>query len=374
MPFRKSLSHRRINPTDRIPHAQPSVYALPISVNFNKPFSKQWARFSALLILAAVINMTLLLSTTHAEEPITIRFSHAVANKTPKGQMAIKFRDLVAQRLPGRVKVKIYPRSLMYQDSNVGAAIAEGKVELAAPALSKLRQFTPKLQLFDLPFLFPNMEAVERFQNSMEGQALLYSMEQRGIVGLGYLHNGMKQLSGNYPIRTPTDIAGKTYRIMTSDVLKAQFEAVNATPVAKPFSQVYNLLVTGTIDGQENTWSNIYASHFYRAQSHIAETNHGLLDYMVITSPSFWNKLPVDVRETLEDCIRLAIAHGNQIAARQNQQNRTAILGSGMTKVVELTQSDREQWVNAMKPVWGRFSADIGEELIRAALVAGQGR
>lgn len=368
MPFRLTLIQRHCRPQNRVP-ATLTVYAKRLSRFMASGFAATFLLASmmggASLVVAPIV---------HSNEPITLRFSHAVANKTPKGQMAIRFKELVEERLAGRVKVKIYPRSLMYQDSNVGQAIAEGKVELAAPALSKLRQFTPKLQLFDLPFLFPDMAAVERFQNSMEGQALLYSMEQSGIVGLGYLHNGMKQLSGNFPIRSPRDLAGKTYRIMTSDVLKAQFEAVNATPAIKPFSQVYNLLVTGKIDGQENTWSNIYASHFYRAQSHIAETNHGVLDYMVITSPSFWNGLPKDIRETLEDCVRIAIAHGNQIAASQNQKNRTAVLASGMTKVVELNDNDREQWVNAMKPVWRRFSQQIGESLIRATLLAGQNR
>ncbi len=302
---------------------------------------------------------------------IIIRFSHSVANKAPKGMMALRFKQLAEQRLPNRVKVKIYPRSLMYRDSNVATAIANGDVELAAPALSKLRSMTPKLQVFDLPFLFPDMAAVDAFQKSQEGLALLYSMEQHNVIGVGYLHNGMKQLSGNSPIHVPGDLTDKRYRIMNSKVIKAQFEAARAITEVRPFSDVYSLLQKGDIDGQENTWSNIYASHFFRVQQHITESNHGVLDYMVITSPKFWNGLPPEVRTVLDACLREAIAYGNQIAAKKSAQNRNAIHDSGLTTLYTLNDTQRQQWVQTMQPVWGQFSHEIGEDLIKAALRAG---
>ena len=338
-----------------------------------KPVLFKSARFSHVK-LAAVLLLTLFSSSQlmAADQAITIRFSHAVASKTPKGLMARKFKELAEQRLPGKVKVKIYPRSLMYLDSNVGEAIASGKLELAAPALSKLRKYTAQLQVFDLPFLFPDMAAVERFQQSPAGQQLLRSMEDFNITGLGYLHNGMKQMSGNQKIATPRDLQGKTYRVMNSPVLKEQFMAVGAIPEVKPFSQVYALLSSGKIDGQENTWSNIYSSHFFRAQKHITETNHGVLDYMVISSPTFWASLPDDIRSVLKQCIEEAIVYGNQIAAQQNSDNRQAVISSGVTQVATLNEQQRQQWINAMKPVWQEFSTEIGNALITDALMAGQ--
>ncbi len=188
--------------------------------------------------------------------PIVIKFSHVVAENTPKGQMAEKFKELVAQRLGDRVKVEVYPNSQLFGDDNVLQAMLLGDVQLAAPALSKFQKYTPKLQIFDLPFLFKHIEAVDRFQQGPAGKALLRSLEDKGIIGLAYLHNGMKQLSANVPLRVPADAKGKKFRIMTSDVLAAQFEAVNAVPLKKPFSEVFTLLQTQAIDGQENTWSN----------------------------------------------------------------------------------------------------------------------
>ena len=205
--------------------------------------------------------MASMLTVVSAEaRPIEIKFSHVVAENTPKGQMALKFKELAEQRLPGKVEVKIYPNSQLYTDSAVLQALQLGDVEIAAPALSKFQKYNSQLQVFDLPFLFDDMAAVDRFQKSPEGQKLLNSMTSKMLVGLGYLHNGMKQLSSNDPIRVPADIAGKKFRIMTSDVLQAQYEAVHAIPLKKPFSEVFTLLQTRAIDGQESPWSNTYAS------------------------------------------------------------------------------------------------------------------
>jgi C4-dicarboxylate-binding protein DctP len=300
--------------------------------------------------------------------PVEIKFSHVVAENTPKGQMANKFRDLVAERLAGKVEVKVFPSSQLFGDNKVLEAMLLGDVQMAAPSLSKFQKYTKKLQIFDLPFLFKDMEAVERFQNGPDGQKLLSSLEKKGLVGLGYLHNGMKQLSANDPLRVPADAKAKKFRIMTSDVLQAQFEAVKAVPLKKPFSEVFTLLQTKAIDGQENTWSNIYSKKFFEVQKYATESNHGLLDYMVVTSAEFWHGLPDDIRVELKKAINEAIAHGNAIALEKSNKDRTKILESGKTQLVEVSDADRVQWVNAMKPVWKMFEDEIGKELIDAAL------
>ncbi len=321
------------------------------------------------LIMAAVGTC---LSFSVLAAPITIKFSHVVAENTPKGQMAIKFKELVEARLPGKVEVKVFPNSQLFGDDNVLEAMLLGDVQLAAPSLSKFDNYTKKLQIFDLPFLFKDMAAVERFQNGPAGQELLGSLEKKGLVGLGYLHNGMKQLSANSPIANPSDISGKKFRIQTSDVLAAQFEAVKAVPVKKPFSEVFTLLQTKAIDGQENTWSNIYSKKFFEVQEHITESNHGLLDYLVVTSKEFWMDLDDNTRKVLKDSLDEAIAHGNKIASKKGESDKQAIINSKRSTVTSLTPEQRKAWVSVMKPVWKEFEKDIGPDLIKAAEAANQ--
>ncbi len=322
--------------------------------------------------LAAVGLSVLLLTAPALAGPIVIKFSHVVAENTPKGQMANKFRDLVKERLGDKVLVEVYPNSQLFGDNKVLEAMLLGDVQMAAPSLSKFSRYTRKLQLYDLPFLFENMDAVDRFQHGPYGQKLLQSVSSKGLIGLGYLHNGLKQLSASKPLRVPADARGLKFRIMSSDVLAAQFKALGATPLKKPFSEVFTLLQTRAIDGQENTWSNIYSKKFYEVQPYITESNHGLLDYMVVTSAEFWNGLPADVRSGLESALREAIAFGNQVAADKAKSDKQKIIDSRRSEIIELTPAERAQWVEVMKPVWKQFEGEIGKELIDAAYGANQ--
>lgn len=325
------------------------------------------------LLTAAVTAMALTLGATSAmAAPIEIKFSHVVAENTPKGQMANKFAELVAERLAGKVEVNVFPSSQLFGDNKVLEAMLLGDVQMAAPSLSKFQKYTPTLQLFDLPFLFKDMAAVERFQGSADGQKMLTSLESKGLVGLGYLHNGMKQLSASDPLKVPADANGKKFRIMTSDVLQAQFEAVDAVPLKKPFSEVFTLLQTKAIDGQENTWSNIYSKKFFEVQPFITESNHGVLDYMVVTSAEFWGDLDADLRTEIKAALDEAIAFGNGIAAEKANSDKQAIIDSKRSEVIEISAEERALWVAAMKPVWAQFSDDIGADLIKAAEASNQ--
>ncbi|WP_370278130.1 TRAP transporter substrate-binding protein [Pontibacterium sp.] len=323
------------------------------------------------LLTAAVASLALMVGAqTASAAPVEIKFSHVVAENTPKGQMAIKFKELVDERLAGKVEVKVFPNSQLFGDNKVLEAMILGDVQMAAPSLSKFQKYTKKLQVFDLPFLFKDMEAVERFQNGPEGQQLLGSLQKKGLVGLGYLHNGLKQLSASAPLKVPADAAGKKFRIMTSDVLQAQFEAVDAVPLKKPFSEVFTLLQTKAIDGQENTWSNIYSKKFFEVQPYITESNHGVLDYLVVTSAEFWMGLDDDLRADIQAALNEAIAHGNKIAAEKADADKQAIIESKRSEIVTLTDAEREQWVKAMKPVWKKFEDQIGADVISAAEAA----
>jgi C4-dicarboxylate-binding protein DctP len=320
------------------------------------------------MLVTAIASLTL--ATASWAAPIEIKFSHVVAENTPKGQMALKFKELVEERLPGKVEVKVFPNSQLFGDNKVLEAMLLGDVQIAAPSLSKFDAYTKSLQIFDLPFLFDDMAAVEKFQQSPKGQELLGAIEKKGLVGLGYLHNGMKQLSANKPIVTPEDANGQKFRIQTSDVLAAQFEAVGAIPVKKPFSEVFTLLQTKAIDGQENTWSNMYSKKFFEVQSHITETNHGVLDYLVVTSKEFWMTLPEDMRPIIKKSLDEAILVGNRIAQKKADDDRQAIIDSGRSQVISISKEARLKWIAAMKPVWEKFSHEIGADMIGAAVEA----
>lgn len=305
-----------------------------------------------------------------ADEPVVIKFSHVVAENTPKGQMANKFKDLVAEKTGGSVVVEVYPNSQLFGDDKVLEAMLLGDVQMAAPALSKFSRYTDVLALYDLPFLFQDMDAADRFQQSEQGQAMLDAVSKKGLIGLGYLHNGMKQLSSSKPLRTPEDAKGMKFRIMSSEVLEAQFEAVDAAPLKKPFSEVFTLLQTRAIDGQENSWSNIYSKKFFEVQPYITESNHGLLDYMVVTSREFWMDLSDEQRAQVREALDEALAFGNEVAAQKDIEDKQKIAESGRSEIIELTPDERAQWVAVMKPVWKQFEDEIGAELIEAAYQA----
>jgi C4-dicarboxylate-binding protein DctP len=318
-------------------------------------------------ITAAAALAAMLFAQSVSAAPIVIRFSHVVAEQTPKGLMAIKFKELAEKRLAGKVVVEVYPDAKLAKDEEVIEALQAGKVQIAAPSLSKLGKYTRKYDIFDLPFLFRDLAAVDRFENSPTGQALLMEMADQGIIGLGYLHNGMKQLSANRPLRLPADAKGLKFRIQASDVLVAQFEAVGAVGVKKPLSEVYGLLQTRAVDGTENPWSNTYSQRFYEVQSYITESDHGVLDYLVVTSSSFWNGLPDDIRAPLKKALDESIAYGNQIAQEQAMSDRKKVIAAGRCQVIPLTMAERAEWAMAMVPVWNQFEPTIGADLVQAA-------
>jgi C4-dicarboxylate-binding protein DctP len=323
-----------------------------------------------LAVAAAGLATITLHSLALADEPVVIKFSHVVAENTPKGQMANKFKELVEQKTGGSVVVEVYPNSQLFGDDKVLEAMLLGDVQIAAPALSKFSRYTDVLALYDLPFLFEDMDAVDRFQQSEHGQAMLDSISKKGLIGLGYLHNGMKQLSSSKPLRVPDDAKGLKFRIMSSEVLEAQFEAVDAAPLKKPFSEVFTLLQTKAIDGQENSWSNIYSKKFFEVQPYITETNHGLLDYMVVTSKEFWMGLNDEQRAQVKEALDESLVFGNEVALQKDVEDRQKIAESGRSEIIELSPEERAEWVAVMKPVWKEFEKEIGPELIEAAYQA----
>jgi C4-dicarboxylate-binding protein DctP len=321
------------------------------------------------LVAAAALATTLALpGLAFAQSPIVIKFSHVVADKTPKGQAALKFKELAEKKLPGKVQVQVFPSSQLFGDAKELEALLLGDVQFIAPSLSKFDRYTKKIAVFDLPFMFDDIEAVDRFQASAEGQALLSSMTKRGLLGLAYWHNGMKQLSTNQDkLQRPEDVKGLKFRIQSSDVLEAQFRALGANPQKMAFAEVYQALQTGVVDGQENTWSNIYAQKFFEVQKTIAETNHGVIDYMVVTNAKWWDGLPADVKKGLSEAMAEATKFGNDLANEINTADRKRIAEAGKAKIATLSKEDTAAWRKAMAPVWKKFEDGIGLDLIQAA-------
>ncbi|MEO6270837.1 MAG: TRAP transporter substrate-binding protein [Lautropia sp.] len=304
-----------------------------------------------------------------AQSPIVIKFSHVVAEATPKGQGAIKFKEVAEKLLPGKVDVQVFPSSQLFGDAKELEALLLGDVQFIAPSLSKFDRYTKKIQVFDLPFLFDDIAAVDRFQQGKDGKALLDAMQSKGLQGLGYWHNGMKQMSTNRDKLTrPADVKGLKFRIQASDVLEAQFRALDANPQKMAFSEVYQALQTGVVDGQENTWSNIYSQKFFEVQKTIASTNHGVIDYMVVTNGKWWKGLPEDVRKGLTQAMNEATKHANKLADDLNERDRKRIAEAGKAKIQALSKDDVAVWRKAMEPVWKKFESGIGKDLIEAAL------
>lgn len=304
--------------------------------------------------------------------PLIIKYSHVVADSTPKGQAALKFKEVAEKLLPGKVEVQVFPNSQLFGDGKEMEALLLGDVQILAPSLAKFGKYTKKIQIFDLPFLFDDIDAVGRFQNSDKGRELLTSMADKGIIGFGYIHNGMKQLSANKPLRTPADAKGLKFRIQASDVLEEQFKAVGANPQKIAFAEVYQALQSGVVDGAENPWANIYTKKFHEVQGYITESDHGVLDYMVIANEQWWNGLPDDVKNGLSEAMTESIAYGNKVAHDEDMAFRQKVIDDKKAKLVKLTKAQRAQWREAMKPVWARFEADIGKDLIDAAVAANE--
>ncbi len=298
---------------------------------------------------------------------IVVKFAHVTnTDKHPKGIAASLLQQRVNDEMNGVMCMEVFPNSTLYNDDQVLEAMLQGDVQLAAPSLSKFEQFTKVFRIFDLPFMFRDVAAVDGFQNSETGQAMKESMTRRGLLGLAFWHNGMKQMSANKPLNLPSDAAGLKFRVQNSDVLKAQMAALGGSPQPMAFSEVYGALQTGVVDGQENTWSNIYGQKFFEVQDGVTETNHGIIDYMLVTSTDWFDSLDPAVAEQFSTIVAEVTATRNAESTKVNEEAKQAILAAGGI-VRELTPEQRTAWVEAMKPVWAQFEGDVGAENIEAA-------
>lgn len=311
--------------------------------------------------------LLLSISMAVSADPIVIKFSHVVAVDTPKGQAAERFKKLVEERTKGKVKVEVFPNSQLYKDKEEMEALQLGAVQMLAPSLAKFGPLGAReFEVFDLPFLFDNYEELHKVTQGTIGRSMLKNLDSKGIVGLAFWDNGFKVMSANKPLHMPADFRGLKMRIQSSKVLDSEMRALGASPQVMAFSEVYQALQTGVVDGTENPPSNLYTQKMNEVQKYVAVSNHGYLGYAVIVNKKFWDDLPADIRKTLEGAMQDATKVANDAAKKDNEDALEAVRKTGKTQIVQLTAEEHKTWKKALIKVHQEHADKIGKDLIQS--------
>ena len=300
-----------------------------------------------------------------ADGPIIIKFSHVVAPDTPKGKGADRFKELAEKYTDGRVRVEVYPNSQLYKDKEEVEALQLGAVQMLAPSLAKFGPLGAReFEVFDLPYILPDKAALRRVTDGPLGAKLFKRLESKGITGLAYWDNGFKVMSANKPLREVTDFRGLKMRIQSSKVLEAQFKALGALPQVLPFSDVYQAMQTGVVDGSENTPSNMYTQKHHEVQKYATLSEHGYIGYAVIVNKKFWDALPGDIRDALTRAMKEATAYANDSAQADNDDAMAEMKKSGRIQFIELTPEQKASWRKALEPVQAEMTSRVGKDTI----------
>lgn len=300
------------------------------------------------------------------QQPIVIKFSHVVAENTPKGKGALKFKELAEQRTNGRVKVEVYPNSSLFKDGEEMEALQLGSVQMLAPSLAKFGPLGVKeFEVFDLPYIFDNYAELHKVTEGPVGAELFRKLESKGITGLAYWDNGFKVMSANKPIAVPADYKGLKMRIQSSKVLGDQMKALGSIPQVMAFSEVYQALQTGVVDGADYpTLSNLYTQKIYEVQKDITLSDHSYLGYAVIMNKNFWDGLPENLRVVIRGAVKDATAYNNKLAKQETEDLVAKIKATGKTTLYALTPAEKLEWKKAMVKVHDQMAGRIGRDLI----------
>jgi C4-dicarboxylate-binding protein DctP len=320
-----------------------------------------------LILAATALTALALAGPANAQSPIVIKFSHVVAPDTPKGKGSQKFQELAEKYTNGKVKVEVYPNSQLYKDKEELEALQLGAVQMLAPSLAKFGPLgVREFEVFDLPFIIPDKVALGRITKGPLGQSLLAKLEPKGIKGLAYWDNGFKIMTGNRPMHKVADFRGMKMRIQSSKVLEAEMRALGAIPQVLAFSEVYQAMQTGVVDGNENTPSNVYTQKMHEVQKHATLSNHGYIGYAVIVNKKFWDGLPADVKPQVEKAMAEATDYANGLSQQENDEALAAMKKAGTTTFYELTPEERAEWMKALEPVTAEMASRVGKDLIAA--------
>src|ERR1700756_498802 len=298
-----------------------------------------------------------------AQQPIVIKFSHVVAVDTPKGKGAEYFKKLAEERTKGKVKVEVYPNSSLFKDGEEMEALQLGSVQMLAPSVAKFGPIgVREFEVFDLPYIFDNFAELHKVTEGAVGKTLFQKLESKGITGLAFWDNGFKDFSANKPIKVPADYKGLKMRIQSSKVLGDEIKALGAIPQVMAFSEVYQALQTGVVDGTENPPSNFYTQKMHEVQKYLALTEHGVIEYAVIVNKKFWDGLPPDIRTALEGAMKDATKYANDIAKKENDDALESVKKSGKTQIITLTADEKAQLKKALVSVHKENESRVGKD------------
>jgi C4-dicarboxylate-binding protein DctP len=323
------------------------------------------------LLMGAAIALALAFNAQAADDRITIKFSHVVAVDTPKGKAAEYFKKLAEERTKGRVRVDVFPNSQLYKDGEEMEALQLGSVQMLAPSLAKFGPLGVRaFEVFDLPYIFDDYDELHRVTEGPIGKKLFEKLQDKGITGLAYWDNGFKDMSANKALKTPADFKGLKMRIQSSKVLDGEMRALGAIPQVMSFSEVYQALQTGVVDGTENPPSNFWTQKMNEVQKYLVLSNHGYLGYAVIVNKKFWDGLPADIRTALEGAMKDATKFANDIAKKENDDAIEAVRKSGKTQIVTLSAEEKSAWKKALVVVHRENESRIGKDVIEAVYKA----
>jgi C4-dicarboxylate-binding protein DctP len=318
-------------------------------------------------LLAVVCALGLAAMPAAAQQPIVIKFSHVVAVNTPKGKGAEYFKKLAEERTGGKVKVEVYPNSSLFKDGEEMEALQLGSVQMLAPSVSKFGPLgVREFEVYDLPYIFDNYDELHKVNDGPIGKQLFKKLESKGIIGVAFWDNGFKDMSANKPLRKPEDMKGLKMRIQSSKVLDGEMRAFGALPQVMAFSEVYQAMQTGVVDGSENPPSNFYTQKMHEVQKYLTLTDHGVIEYAVIVNKKFWDGLPADIRTALEGAMKDATKYANDIAKKENDEALAAVKASGKTEIIALTPQEKAAWKKAAVAVHKENESRIGKDIIEA--------
>jgi C4-dicarboxylate-binding protein DctP len=323
--------------------------------------------FTVLAAVAATGLATSGFSSALAQQPIVMKFSHVTASDSPKGKASDYFKKLMEERTKGRVKVEVYPNGTLYKDKEEMEALQLGSVQILAPAPGKFGPMgVREFEVFDLPYLFDNVEEARKVTNGRIGQGMLKRLENKGLSGMAFWNNGFKEMTANRPLHKPEDFRGLKMRIQSSKVLDSQMRALGALPQMMGFSELYQALQTGVVDGQENPTSNIYTQKMHEVQKYMTMSDHGYHGYVVVMNKRFVDGLPADIRAILETTMKDTTAYFDKIAQQENDMALEAIRKSGKTQIIQLTPEERKSWKKVLMKTHRDMEGLVGKDLLQS--------
>ncbi|WP_342558352.1 DctP family TRAP transporter solute-binding subunit [Metasolibacillus sp. FSL K6-0083] len=295
------------------------------------------------------------------QEQIIIHFSHVVAENTPKGLAAAKFAELVKEKTNGRVLVQVYPNGILYNDETELQALQKNEVQMIAPTFSKMTDLLPRWQVLDLPFVFEDEQQIKSLYEKSELKTMLLDeLEQKKIKGLDFWHNGFKQIAANEQlIRETGDFTSLRIRIMASDLLRHQFQLLDAVPITTSFGNVYYEIERKGVEAQENTISNIYSKGFHTYEKNITLSNHGILGYAVLMNESFWDSLDGEIQQHIMDALNEMRNWQFDVSVEINNDSLRELESLPEVNIYSLTAEEKTEWKERLAPIYYYYEKEI---------------